>query len=169
MICKKCGTNYPDNLSVCPNCGAYSDTNRQSPPPPPHNDYNQYQSGNVPPADYEVDSYDHTADFSPKDISDNKVVAMLPYLLGATGIIIASLVGGRSPYVGFHIHQALKFTVTDVLLLLCATVLCWTVIVPIAAVIMLIVLLVIRLICFFQVCLGEAKEPVIIRNLGFLK
>ncbi len=52
---------------------------------------------------------------------------------------------------------------------ICAVILCWTLIVPIAAAVMYIVFFVIRIICFFQICCGKAKEPVIIRSLGFLK
>lgn len=51
-----------------------------------------------------VDPYDHTAEFSQKDISDNKVIAMLVYLMGAVGIIIALLASSESPYVSFHVR-----------------------------------------------------------------
>ena len=47
------------------------------------------------------DPFDHTSEFSAKDVSDNKVMAMLMYLMGTIGIIIALLAGTNSPYVGF--------------------------------------------------------------------
>lgn len=115
------------------------------------------------------DPYDHTAEFNPKDISDNKVICMLVYLLGTIGIIIAQLSSTSSPYVAFHVRQALKFLVADILVGICAVFLCWTIIVPIAAGIMFIVLFVIKIISFFQICSGKAKEPAIIRSLKFLK
>ena len=56
-----------------------------------------------------------------------------------------------------------------VLLFICMGLLCWTIIVPIAAGIAYIVLAVVKIICFFQICSGKAKEPAIIRSFGFLK
>ena len=115
------------------------------------------------------DIYDHTAEFSAKDISDNKVFAMLGYLLGIFGVIIALLASHSSEYTMFHVRQSLKLIVADILLLLCIFYLAWTFIVPFAGLIMLTVFRVIKIICFFGVCSGKAKEPVIIRSLKFLK
>ena len=97
--------------------------------------------------------------------------SILPVALAFTigGIIIALLIGKDSPYVNFHLRQALKFLVCEILLGLIAAVLAFTLIVPIAAGIAICVLAVIQLICFFQVCQGKAKEPAIIRSLSFLK
>ena len=94
---------------------------------------------------------------------------MLVYLMGAVGIVIALLASHSSPYAAFHVRQALKFTVVNILMAICTVLLCWTFIVPIAYLIMLVVLWVIKIICFFQICAGKAKEPAIIRSLGFLK
>jgi len=116
-----------------------------------------------------VDPYDHTAEFDPKDVSENKVIAMLLYLLGAVGIVIALLAANSSKYVSFHLRQALKFLVAETLLSLATILLAFTFIVPIAAGVMITVLSVIKIICFFQICKGKAKEPAIIRSLSFLK
>ena len=116
-----------------------------------------------------VDPKDHTAEFDAKDVTENKVVAMLPYLLGAVGIIIAALTAKDSAYVKFHIRQTLKITVLNALLALITAALCWTVIVPIAAAVCIIILLVVRIICFVNVCSGKAKEPAIVSSFGFLK
>lgn len=115
------------------------------------------------------DPYDHTAEFDPRDISDNKVFAMLGYLLGTVGIIIALLASRKSPFTMFHVRQALKFTVVNILMLICVALLFWTIIVPVAYGVMSCIFLVLRVICFFQICSGKAKEPAIIRSLGFLK
>lgn len=115
------------------------------------------------------DPYDHTSEFKTKDISDNKIYAMSVYLLGWVGIIIALLAAQKSEYTAFHVRQALKFTIIQTLLTLVAAVTFFTIIVPIAAGVMTLVLTVIEVICFFQVCAGKAKEPVIIKNLTFLK
>lgn len=143
----------PDNATSCPACG--TSTAPQNPTAAPVNT---------------VDPFDHTAEFSAKDISDNKVVSMLVYLMGVVGIIIAALVGGNSsPYVAFHIRQSLKFLATEALMGIAMGLLCWTILVPVAGVIMFIVFYVLKIICFFQICAGQAKEPAIIRSLKFLK
>lgn len=116
-----------------------------------------------------VDPYDHTAEFSPKDISDNKVIAMLLYLTSVVGVIIALLASKDSPYVAFHVRQALKFVVLDVLAGLLAGVLFFTIIVPIVAGIFIFILWICKIIAFFSICGGKAKEPPIVRSFNFLK
>ena len=69
----------------------------------------------------------------------------------------------------FHLRQALKIEVVGILLVLISAVLCWTFIIPIAGGVCMIILLVLRIISFFQICSGKAKEPAIIRSLGFLR
>lgn len=162
-ICPNCKMQMEDNATFCPNCGTSFVAN------------NQYQQNgayqNVPPQGYApiYDPYDHTSEFEPKDISENKVVSMLVYLMGAIGIVIALLASNTSKYAAFHVRQALKFTVVEILALLCTLLLFWTFIVPIAYGILMIVFTVLKFICFFQICAGKAKEPVIIRSLGFLR
>lgn len=113
-----------------------------------------------------VDNSDHTAEFDKQDISDNKVIAMLPYLLGIIGLILATLMTNSSKYVTFHVRTALKFTVVETLLVLVN-------IVPflgqLAFIVGTIICLVLRIIAFFQICGGKAKDPAIIGSLGFLK
>lgn len=149
--CPNCNTQIDDVAAFCPNCGTNFATNQH------------------PAAAPAVDPYDHTAEFDSRDISENKVFAMLPYLLDTIGIIISLLASSTSAYVRFHIRQALKFTVATILGGICAAVLCWTFIVPIAYGILCIAFFVIKIICFFQICSGKAKEPAIIRSLSFLK
>ena len=135
----------------------------QGPMPGQGAPYQQYAQAPV------YDPYDHTAEFAPQDISDNKVYAILVYLLGWIGIVIALLAAKESLYVTFHLRQGLKFVVVDTLVTIISVVLAFTIIVPIAGAIFGVVLWVIKIICFFQICSGKAKEPVIIRSLGFLK
>ena len=96
-------------------------------------------------------------------------MAMLPYLLGILGTIVALLVAKDSPYVGFHVREGIRILVSEVLLGLITVVLCWTVVVPIAAAVCFIILLVVRIISFVNVCNGKAKEAAIVSNFGFLK
>lgn len=115
------------------------------------------------------DPYNHSGEFDKTDVSQNKVFAMLPYLMGWIGVIVALIASRESKYVGFHVRQALKLSVTKTLLGIIALVLCWTVIVPIVAGVMFVILWVVQIISFFSVCSGNAVEPPIVRGLGFLK
>jgi uncharacterized membrane protein len=97
---------------------------------------------------------------------------LIPYggwWLLPVGIIIALLASHDSAYVRFHLRQALKFIVVETLTLIVSGILVWTFIVPIAGGIFTAILGVLQIICFFQICGGKAKEPAIIRSLGFLK
>ncbi len=147
-ICPNCGIQVEDGLPFCPQCG--TGLNGAAPMPP-------------------IDYYDHTAEFHPMDISDNKVYAMLCYLMGTLGIIIALLASQGSPYLKFHIRQAVKLTVTSILLIIAGCFLVWTIIVPLAAAVCGVIIFVLRIIAFFQICGGRSVEPAIVRSLGFLR
>lgn len=157
--CQHCQTQLDDGAVFCATCGARVGQNA------PENNVPPQQTAYVPP----IDPYDHTNEFDAADISNNKVISMLVYLMGTLGILIALIASSSSPYVAFHVRQALKFTVVNILLGIIALILCWTVIVPIVCGIMFAVLFIIKIVCFFQICSGKAKEPAIIRDLGFLK
>lgn len=161
--CPNCNMQLDDNAMFCTNCGMSFVQNNQ------FQQNGSYQ--NVPPQGYApvYDPYDHTREFDSKDISENKVISMLVYLMGAIGIVIALLASNTSKYVAFHVRQALKFTVVEILALLCTVLLCWTVIVPFAYGVLMLVFTILKFICFFQICSGKAKEPAIIRSLSFLK
>ncbi|MCQ2406355.1 MAG: DUF4870 domain-containing protein [Oscillospiraceae bacterium] len=150
-FCPNCNLSYPDEANVCSQCGG--------------------QLSFVPNqfAQAPVDPFDHTAEFDRKDISDNKVTAMAPYLMGVLGLIIVFLAAGNSPYAAFHARQALKIQVVTILLGIVSAVLFFFFIVPIAGGICIVILGVIDIICFFNVCNGKAKDAPIIRKLGFLK
>ena len=143
--CSKCGAQMDDSLAFCPNCGT---------------------PVSAPVAATVIPATDHTAEFDPKDISDNKVVAMLPYITSLLGVIVAAIIAQDSAYVAFHIRQALK-------LMVCQIICCVLFIIPIlgwiAGGICLAIIFVLSVIAFFQVCGGKAKEPAIISSLKFLK
>ena len=145
-FCPNCGTQLDDAATFCANCGT--------------------TLGAMPTAG---DPADHTAEFTPEDISENKIFAMLPYLMGVFGVIIASLAAKDSAYVKFHNKQAIKLLVCTILTTIATVVLSWTCIVPFAGLIALCIIEVLSIIAFFQVCGGKAKEPAIIRNISFLK
>lgn len=153
-FCTKCGTQCDDAANCCHSCGTrFAEAAAAAP-------------AAAPAAVPYVDPTDHTDEFDKKDISDNKVVAMLCYLLSVFGLIIACLLSGESKYVQFHVRTCLKITVIEALLALCLIVpfLGWLVFV-----VGTVTCLVLRIIAFFQICCGKAKDPAIISSLGFLK
>ena len=197
--CATCGTEITTDMAFCPNCGspapvaqpapqqtAYQtpapaqaantqaspsgQTNWQNPQTPPVNFGNQTNPQSHP-VDLNAAVYtkDHTAEFSAQDISDNKVYALLAYLLGIFGVIVVGLVARDSKFAMFHMRQSAKLVVVEWLFGLITALLFWTVIVPIAYFIFIIVLAVVEIICIVNVCKGKAKEAPIVSSFGFLK
>lgn len=179
-ICPKCGTPLEDAVKFCTTCGVSFEPAPTAAEPANENNQNNSQSqqnpygqnpffGQQPPCSAPADPFDHTNEFDPRDISENKVIAMLIYLMGIAGVLIALLSQNHSAYVAFHLRQALKFMVCNSLLAIIAAVFSWTFIIPIVCAIAIVVLLVVKIICFVDICNGKAKEPAIIKNLDFLK
>ena len=161
-VCPICHSQVSDESNYCTMCGnRILDGDQAIPYQPP-----VYQNVYQQPV---YDPYDHTAEFEASDVAQNKLYGIVMYLTGIVGILIALLAAKDSPFVQFHLRQNLKFLIVETLLTLCAAVLAITFIVPFAATICLVILEVIRIIAFFQVCGGKAKEPAILRSLGFLK
>ena len=155
-ICPNCHAQLDDSSIFCTSCGT------QFGAVPPQQNAVPPQQNAVPPQPAfapAYDPYDHTAEFDPKDISDNKVFAMLCYLMDFFGIIVALLATHSSKYTMFHVRQALKITVVSILSV-------FVIIIPILGWIAFPIL---QIISFFQICSGKAKEPAIIRSLGFLR
>ena len=164
--CPNCHNQAKEDALFCPVCGTMLDV-----VPQPDPDYFQMKNQPAPvtiPVVKVPDTYDHTDDFSTDDIRESKLSCMCVYLLDFVGVIIALLMYPNSKFTKFHIRQSLKFTVLEVLIALASVLLCWTFIVPIAGMIALVVLSVLKLICFADVCKGQAKDAPIIRNIKFL-
>lgn len=164
-VCPKCGAQLGDNVRFCDKCGADVGAQQaagQVPPVAPPPVYNNAQAYQQPASD----PADHTAEFSKEDISQNKVIAMCPYLFSVLGIIIALLASKESQYVAFHVRQALKINVCIVLFAFANLIpfLGW-----IVYGVWMIITFVLILIGFFNVCNGKAKEIPIIKGFGFLK
>ena len=145
-FCSNCGKEVPDGASVCPSCGA--------------------ALAGAPAA--VADAWDHTSEFDAQDISDNKVYALSAYLVSMLGVIRARVLAKESPFALFHAREALKIDVVVFVVSFLSALLSWTCIVPIAGIILMLILCVVKIICFVQVCKGEAKEPWLIRSIGAL-
>lgn len=156
-ICPKCGAYLHESAVFCTACGTQVGVRAADP---------MYQNGYYAPM---RDFSDHTADYKAEDISENKVVALLPYLLGVFGILVAAVVARNSDYVKFHIRQLLKAEICAILLAVVSILFFWTIIIPIAGVICLTVIGVLKIIGFVWVCNGKAKELPILKELKFLK
>ena len=171
-FCEKCGAQIPENGTFCAACGApvaaqaqptrtpeqpaaQPQAPEQQPQPPVYPQQPVYQQPVYPPQPA-YDPADHTAEFDPEDVSQNKV-------------IVALLAAPQSKYAAFHSRQALKLDIVSTLLLIVSAVLAFTFIVPIAGAVCIAILFVVRIICFFQVCSGKAKDAAIIGKLPFLK
>ena len=167
--CPKCNTQLADHAMFCTNCGtSFQNAN----PQPQQNAYqNNAQQNYAQPVAPVVNIYDHTAEFDPQDVHDNKIFAILCYIMGIVGIIVALLARNsvNSPYLSFHIKQALKITITTILVGVISGLLAWTCIVPIAGMVCIVILEVVSIICFFQTCSNKSVEAPIVRSLPFLK
>ncbi|MBE6932363.1 MAG: zinc-ribbon domain-containing protein [Ruminococcaceae bacterium] len=158
-LCPRCNTQLDDAAAFCTSCGTQFIPNATVPQQP-------YV---YPEAPKYVDPSDHTAEFDAQDISDNKVFAILPYLMSFIGIIIALLATRDSKFTMFHIRQALKIEVCNILLSIIAVVLAITILVPVAAGVCAVILFFVRIICFFRACSGKAIDAPIVGKLSFLK
>lgn len=166
-ICPNCHAQLDDSSIFCTSCGTqFGAVPPQQNAVPPQQNAIPPQQNAVPPQPAFAPAYDHTAEFDPKDISDNKVFAMICYLMGFIGIIVALLATNSSKYAMFHVRQALKIEVASILSI-------FVLIIPflgwIAFPILQGIIWVIKIISFFQICSGKAKEPAIIRSFGFLR
>lgn len=155
-ICSNCGAQCQDTDNCCANCGAmFVAPVAQAVPVAP-----------VAPAPAAPAANDHTADFTAEEISEGKLVAMIPYLFNILGIIVAVLLKGENKFIDFHIRAGIKICVIEAVLVL-------AMIVPVIGMFVscvgVIIMLIVRIIGFFQVCGGKAKDPAIIGGFGFFK
>ena len=165
MFCSSCGASLEEAAASPTNDKAVNENAA------PGSDNETESSANqTPPYQYRppyqpYDPKDHTPEFDPADIADNKLFASLPYFLGIVGIIAALLVQG-SPYTRFHVKNEVRLLIASLLA-------CIPLLVPvigwIVSGIALTVLCVLKIIVIIEVLQGKAKEIPIISDIGFLK
>lgn len=116
-----------------------------------------------------IDPDDHTADFTPEDVSEHKIYALLVYIGGIIGIIPALLIGKDSPYLKFHVQQKMKLMVTLLLVTMVCSVTSFLIIPAFLAGVAAIVVFVVNLICFFRTASGKSIEAPIVKDIKLFK
>ncbi len=164
--CPKCNAQLADEAMFCTNCGnSFQNMNQQ-----PNNPYNNPQMPQAPVYVQPVDPFDHTAEFDEKDVHEHKLFAILVYLTSVIGIIIALLANktDNSPYLRFHIKQALKIFISETLVGLLTVLLFWTCIAGFVGGIVATIILVVDIICLVKTCQNKSVEAPLICKLKFL-
>ena len=146
--CPNCGAQVEDYAASCPLCGS---------------NFAPYTGA---PA---FDPSDHTAEYSAQEISEQKLPSVLAYLLGPIGMIVALLFSPNSDLVRFHVREAMKLLVCELLLTLATSLLFWTVIVGIIGGIALLALAVVEIICVVRVLQGKVTNAPLVDKIAFLK
>jgi len=178
-ICPNCGKELADDVKFCEKCGfsidtvnqnqtvdlnaASRDVNASQPQMQPGFNPNNQSFNQYAPQYMSFDPKDHTSDYDTRDISDNKIFAVLAYT-SLMGIIIALLVN-NSPFTRFHAKNGAILEVATIIALafLVIPFVGW-----IVSPIMIIVLSVIRIVGFVNTLKGKAKELPIVSDIGFL-
>lgn len=112
---------------------------------------------------------DYTSTFSPDDISDYKVFALVAYLLSPLGIVVTLLAAQKSPFAMFHAREATKLMVAQLLMWLIAFVLFFLVIPILLAFIGSFVLGIVNIICIFRAAKGQAKLAPIVGGMRLFR
>ena len=146
MKCFNCGNEVTTEGTNCPFCGSPLSA----------------AAGNQMAYNQQTNNIYNTSNAS----IDPKTAGIICYITWI-GFLIALLAGDKNhPFLKHHLNNALIILIGSFALGVVAIIpiLGW-----IAAPICLIILFVVRIILFFQVCKGQAKDAPIIGNFGFLK
>ncbi|MDC1809374.1 zinc-ribbon domain-containing protein [Bacteroides uniformis] len=90
-FCGKCGQQVNEGVKFCPSCGAPMGVVQKSAPEPAFSKLN--------------DTVDNTAQFTPQEIEEGKVMSILAYL--GILVLVPILAGKESKYIRFHANQGL--------------------------------------------------------------
>ncbi len=192
-ICNVCGFECEDNITVCPECGKNCDGSDNQPitkEPDPFEKYKKVIEEQMKKQQAEIyalresienpekpaeakntekDAHDYTDCFAKDDVEENRLFAAFTYLGGIVGIAINMMRDRSSPYLNFHLMQSLKLLCLEATVAMISFVLCWTVAVPVIALVLFFILACSRLISAFLVFKGLSKEAYFIRSIPFLR
>lgn len=142
-FCSKCGSEIPEGTGFCPACGA--------------------PVGATAVSTSVSDPYDHTAEFTEAEIKDGKTVAMLCWMAGFIGVLIAYIGYKDNGFAMFHAKQCMN---VQIAVLFC----CSLGMIPCGiGIIGALILAVIMFVQFFSAACGHAKETAILRGMGCFK
>ncbi len=112
------------------------------------------------------DPKDHTAEFDPKDIADNKLYAVVPYFFSFIVGVIVGIYVNESQFLKFHIKNALRLDIASIIVALFFIIpfLGW-----VAGGVCLAILAVVKIIAIVNAFSGKAKDLPIISGIKFLK
>lgn len=197
-ICNTCGFECEDDIEICPTCGRNCDgsdpKNKTAVQTDPFAEYRKQIDMQMKEQSQRIEAikkqmqeekekekrqkeeseksekskWDKTALFSEEEVKEFRLTAVLIYLLGIFGIILALVTEKSSPYLKFHIAEGLKITVVSSSLALISVLLSFTFIVPVIGAAGLIVCSAINLISAYKTLTGKSENAVIIRNLKIL-
>ncbi len=181
--CPNCGNQVADDAAFCNNCGVampapvkeqtteqnvqqnpQPQVNQQSNAGPQPNPQQNFQQAPYQQVYQPYDPSDHSKEFDPKDVEDNKMFAVAAYLLGMVGIVIALL--ANTPYTRFHAKNSLKLEIAGILSMV-------LLIIPflgiVAFVICVVIIAVLKIIAIVWAFIGKSKDLPIINSISFMK
>ena len=107
LYCEKCGTQIPEAIDYCPNCGAKVGSAASN---EKKNDKDDFMS-KVAAIN---DTNDTTGEYDVNDINNNKVMAVLSYF--GILVLIPILAAKESKFARFHANQGLLLLITEAIL-----------------------------------------------------
>ena len=149
-------TGNGQNIQQSTNMGEQPQSFQPVPQPQPQPQPQQFR---------QFDPSDHTGEFDPRDIADNKLFAVLPYFTFILGIIVALLVR-ESAFTKFHAKNAIRIEIAFILAVIPAIV---PVVGWLVTAALMVVISVVKIIAIVNCFQGKAKELPVIGNIEFLK
>lgn len=147
--CPKCGAEVEEGTAFCPNCGSKLNAERSAQKTDFSEDLKKL-----------ADTPDTTANYDPRDIADNKLMAILCYL----GILwlIPFLAAKESPFVKYHLNQGLLVLILGIIV----AIISW---IPVVGWLCGVVVFALAVIGIVNVVNGKAQELPVIGKYTLMK